>query len=318
MAEVPIDPHYADMLPSIQAGLDSLFHGDNPYRAYHDIASWEIRFVYGPGLWGPFILPYLAGVDLRLMTLLCGMAIPAVILMYAILWAGVYHDGPLALLMIITSFVICNNYAFIMFFPVAHTFVYWPFFLLFCLAIQTKRLWTATILLGWLLLCRTTMISIAPVYFIFLFKTQRKTIFQHAGLFLLTVILPMLPFIVWDYQSLLDNMILNYTTVIKAYAWNTPDVINISFGLTPLLVQLHLERCAFFAQVAILLLFYIILFRIHDADQWLMCMPYALLLFSFTTIWPVMYLFLDVFIFLTAIIAAKIMASVYNVRRIQP
>ncbi len=147
------------------------------------------------------------------------------------------------------------------------------------------------------------MISLVPIYFIYLFKTKRTSLWNHLGLWILAVGLPMLPFLILDPHTLLHNMIFHYTTVIKHYAWNTPGVMDVSFGLTPILVQCHLQRFVGLAQGILLLGFYLMVFwKMNNRDQWLMSMPYALLLFSFTTIWPVVYLFLDVFLFMTSVI----------------
>ncbi len=150
MARIPIDPQLADMLPAIQAGLDSLFEGRNPYHAYHDIASWEIRFIYGPGLWGPFIIPYLLGIDLRYITLIGGMGVPVLLLVYTIVWSRFVKDVGLLAILFLTAFTLCNNHATTMFFPVAHTFVYWPLFPIFCYTFLTERHRMSTLLLGWL------------------------------------------------------------------------------------------------------------------------------------------------------------------------
>ena len=61
---IPIAPIYADMLPLIQEVCETLIAGNNPYtRSY--FMPWEIPLTYWPGLWMPYLITHVPGIDSR-------------------------------------------------------------------------------------------------------------------------------------------------------------------------------------------------------------------------------------------------------------
>lgn len=300
---IPIDPYRADMLPKIQAGLNTLLSGHNLYKAYYDIAPWEIRFGYGPVLWAPYLIPHLLRIDLRFLNIFCLLFIPAVVLLAALILSFRKNLAHVLVLMAL-AYVICNDKGLLSFIKIGHTPVYWPLLFFLCYCFSTNRFRTTSFILALLLAARTTMIVIMPIFFMFLLKYQRRYFFQCVLITGITLFLLFIPFILLDHNMLIENMVLKYPRVVAEAIWTRPEWIYRTFGITGFLVKNHLEYYLTLIEIVSLLVIYCLtLWYMRTPKHALLWMAGALTVFSMTSIWPVIYLYFDVmFLFLCATI----------------
>ena len=71
----PLDPNRGDMLVIIEHAIAQFLSGGNPYGIHH--VPWDAPLSYGPVLWMPFILPRVFRIDLRIVTLVAQLVVPA-------------------------------------------------------------------------------------------------------------------------------------------------------------------------------------------------------------------------------------------------
>lgn len=306
---IPIDPMRADMLVVIREGIRTLLQGGDPYRLYN--VPWEAALPYGPVLWVPYILPYALKMDLRFLPVaaalfiaaLCGVA--ATVLGYRRQWLG-------ALVLLALELTVCLNLKLYHFIVIAHTPVYWPLIFLFCYLFSQGRSGPAAVTLGLLLAARATMTALVPIFFIYAIKGEvedRRLSLEGQGhkpglirlfvYFCTAAVTPFLPFAIWNFRSLWYSIYGNYFHLVKGFVWQSTDWVGRTFGTTGYLLsrgwQDHVEHL----QIGVMLSFYVLAWlRITHRAQALRWMGMALLLFSMTSLWPVYYLYLDVFVLL--------------------
>src|SRR5215471_4291400 len=157
-------PYPADMLIVIREATRRFLSGRTPYTTYRTYdAPWNMAMPYGPGLWGPFVLAQLLHLDFRFLTIAGELFVPV--------WCGAAavvewmrgRAAPsiawLALTAALVAALDVQGFTFI-----GHTPVYWPLFPLFAMAIARSRWTAAACLLGLLVLARTTMVAVIPVF----------------------------------------------------------------------------------------------------------------------------------------------------------
>ena len=302
---VPIDPMRADMLVRIREGMKSFLQGMNPYRLYY--APWEMPLSYGPVLWMPYILPHALRMDIRFLTIGAALFIAA---LFAIGATVLAHQRrwveALALLAVEVTF--CLNPALYDFIVIGHTPVYWPLLFTFCYLFSRGRTGPAAVALGLLIVARTSMVALVPVFFIYVLKDQieggdlRSRFIKPLLYFCLAAILPFLPFAILNFQSLWYGIVTRYPYIVKRVVWRGTDGgIFRTFGTTGFLLSRGWQHYVESVQAGVLLAFYVLgWFRIKSRGQALRWMGMALLVFSMTLLWPVYYLYLDVFVLLGA------------------
>jgi hypothetical protein len=295
---IPIDPNRADMLPVIQKGIGSFLNGFNPYQVYK--LPWNGYLAYGPVLWGPYIIPDYLRIDLRLLGLLCTLILPSFCAFVSIALAvrGAFLHS---LFLLALVFTLCHNNATIDFMAIAHTPVYWPLILFFCYTLSKGRWLLASLTLGLLIGARTTMIATIPVFFLYVFRNDRRKFIPCLLIFGATVLTIFLPFIIWDDQMLYHSMVGNYLVVVKPWVWyHQREWINHTFGITAYLLSRHWEAYLPSIQAILLLPIYALTWRYAKHPQILKWMATALFAFSLTSFWPISYIYLDVFTFFTS------------------
>jgi hypothetical protein len=294
---VPIDPYRGDMLVVVREGLRRFLRGMNPYTIYH--VPWPAPLPYGPMLWAPYAIPMLMHVDLRFLSVTAALLVPvacgaaaiasvrrgrlaaasgALLMLGAIGWSG-----PLA-----------------QFMAAGHTPIYWPLVALFAWLVARERWRAAAVALGLLVVARTTMIAVVPVLLIAVWLRDRRRFAAACALVVLAVALPFLPFAIWDPRALSYALYGSYETIIKTVVWPDPTVPH-TIGLTGVLLTHHLHRFVEAIQVAVMTIVYVaswVLMRRGRAPVAVMAV--ALLAFSMTTLWPVTYIYFDVFLMFAA------------------
>lgn len=305
----PPDPYRADMLVVISAAITRFLAGGNPYVHYQ--VPWDIAFAYGPMLWLPYVIPHWLQIDLRVLTLPCQLTIPAVFGLAGIIQVARGRWLPAASLLAL-AWTIAFEPNLLAFHAIGHTQVYWPLLLIFALLLAADD-WTAcSLLMALLVAARSTMVSMVPVFFLTL-RARRELTLRRTLLFAGTLVIMFGPFLVIDPCGLVDAMYGSYMRVVKGWVWHSTPWAVEAFGITGMLLGHGLERYVEAVQLVALAAVYVAAwFRIRAGarpEPWLVL---ALLTFSMTTLWSVIYIYFDVWLFA----AAALMATAWpNTRR---
>lgn len=295
-------PIGADMLIVIREGTRRLLDGMNPYAHYltYD-APWDMVLPYGPLLWGPYLLPQLFAVDLRVVTIVGELTVP--------IWIGVAaalearrQRLPAALAWLALLFLLVLGMHVNAFSLMGHTPSYWPLLLPFAWLVTTRRWQWAAFVLGALLVARTTMVALVPVLLIAIWMHDRARFRRALVLIAAPAAVLLTPFALWDVTALWENMVTSYPRIVKSVVWvpRLDGVID-TIGLTGWLIAHGRQRWVEGAQVLALLLACLAAWRaIRRGHAPLPWMAVALTAFSMTSLWPVFYLYFDVLLLLAA------------------
>ena len=293
----PLDPNRGDMLVIIEHAIAQFLARGNPYAIHH--VPWDAPLSYGPVLWLPFVVPYVLAIDLRIVTLAAQLVVPACLVAAASLRAG-RGDMARAAALAGLAAALALNPDVLRFHPIGHTQIYWPLLLVFAASLAGRRWIAAAICLGLLVAARTTMIALVPVFFLYLW-TERVLTPRHFLAFALAAALPFVPFVAADPGSVYYAMFGVYLKVMKGFVWYSTTWTQNTYGITGRLLERGLERYVEITQVAALVVTYGLSWRSlrHGGrpEPW---MAVALLVFSMTTLWPVGYLYFDVWILLAS------------------
>ncbi len=293
---IPHDPQRADMLIVVQLGIRRMLQGNNPYTIYH--LPWDAPLPYGPMLWAPYVVPFLLRADIRFVTVLGEMFVPAACAIGAVTAAT---RGRWLTTVAWTSALaaVCFNPDLDRFASIGHTPAYWPLIALFTWLVAAERWDGAAIAMGLLVVARTTMVAVAPVFLMAVWWHARPRLLRALLLTLVSAALPFLPFAFWDAPALSYALYGSYENVIKTFVWPSTSWVQHTIGITGLLLSNHLNRWVEAIQIVVMIGVYAIGWRaIRHGRPPLPWMALALLAFSMTTLWPVTYLYFDVFLLL--------------------
>ena len=169
------------MLIVIREATRRFLNGRTPYTTYRTYdAPWNIAMPYGPGLWGPFLVPQLLRLDFRFLTIVGELFVPV--------WCGVAAivesargrlAGAAAWLAVLAALVLAFDIQ--GFTLIGHTPVYWPLLPLFAAMTWRSRWVHAACLLGVLVVARTTMVAVVPVFLMAAWTTDRRRFTLGAG-----------------------------------------------------------------------------------------------------------------------------------------
>ena len=310
----PPDVYRADMLPVIEAGAREFLAGRNPYTTYEHI-PWRPTLPYGPPLWLPFTLPVFARADVRILTLITYTTVVAIFCLTAAYSAAARRW--MASLTVAAGAVFLALHPDIhAFYPIAHTPVYWPLLICFAALLRANRWTAAAAVLGLLVSTRTPMLSLVPVFLMAAYHQRRFTasVLMWFGL---AALAPLVPFVVRDASAVRYAMYGSYENTVKKGVWLTNDIFN-TYGSTAWLLERGLNQFVEIAQLASMLVVYAAAWRALAARAnpapWL---TLALLVFSLTTLWPVSYLFFDVWVLgISALAVASIPVRAIRLRPI--
>lgn len=298
----PPDPYRGDMLVIIEHAIAKFLGGGNPY-AVHQV-PWDAPLSYGPTLWMPYVVPHLLNTDPRILSLAAQLVVPAACFLAAGRRAADGRSWRPALLCTAGALIALSP-DIRAFHPIGHTQIYWPLLLLFCLFMAGSRWTAAAICLGLLVAARTTLVALVPVFFLYLLAT-RSLRPRHAIAFILSALLPFVPFVLADAASVRYAMFGVYLKVMKGYVWQSTTWAVETYGITGRLLESGLERYVELVQLASLALTYALAWRSlrrgARPEPW---MALALLVFSMTTLWSVIYLYFDVWVLLTSALVAR-------------
>jgi hypothetical protein len=294
----PHDPNRADMLVVIQLGIRRLLQGHTPYAMYQ--VPWPATLPYGPVMWAPMIVPYLLHADVRFATVLGALVVPTTCALLAIARANSDDlAGAAASLVVLAAIVFSPNLR--AFMAIGHTPAYWPLLPIFAWALHRQRWTTAAILCGLLIVARTTMVALVPALIIAVWQRQRPRAAVTIAILAATVVLPLLPFAIADFASVRYAFYGSYQTVIKGFVWTSTTWAQNTVGVTGWLLAHGWNRAVEPVQAVAMFTTATItwsgLRRGDDAAPWA---AFSLLVFSMTTLWPVVYLYFDVFLLLVS------------------
>ena len=292
--------YQADMLIVIREATRRFLSGRTPYATYRTYdAPWNMAMPYGPGLWGPFLVAQLLRLDFRFLTIAGELFVP--------LWCGVAAvvewlrgnvSSAIRWLLILAALVLTFDIQ--SFTLIGHTPVYWPLLPLFAAAAGRSKWAHAACLLGILVLARTTMVALIPVLLLAVWHDDRPRLPLVLAVLTGTIAAGLLPFVVWDYRSIWDNMVLSYPRVMREAVWPVLARGGIeTIGLTEWLIERHREALVMPAQLLVMGGVYAAAWRAirQDASP-LPWMALALFAFSMTSLYPVHYLYYDVLLLL--------------------
>ncbi len=290
----PNDTSRPDMLTLVDRGVRQIVRGRNPYTTYY--IPYKTTLSYGPMLWGPYVIPHVLHADLRFVSLVGQLFVPTACALCATALAAegrLASAGAWVALLAILAF----NEPLRLFASYAHTPVYWPLMALFAWLAARERWTAAAVACGLLVVARTTMISIAPVVLMAAWHRDRLQSPKVLALLTASILVPFLPFALWDWSALSYSMYGAYETVIKTIVWDKGGARD-TIGLTGLLLRLGWPSAVEPAQIVVMIGVYaaawVALRRGRRPLPW---MGLALFAFSATTLWPVQYIHFDVFLF---------------------
>jgi len=305
----PIDSNRADMLPVIAAVLRRVLKGQNPYGIYQ--VPWEAPLGYGPVLWVPYFIPYFLHADLRIVTLFGGLMLPIWCAAAAVVHAMRRDVLGAATWLILTGTILANP-DLTYFMTVGHTPSYWPLLPLFAVLATAERWKAAALVLGLIVVGRSTMVAGVPIFLMTVWVHDRPAALSAILLCAAPIVLLMGPFAIWDPHALWYGMVAVYPHVIKQAVWSVPDgAIAHTIGVTGWLVSHHLERIVEATQVFMVLAVWIAgWFAVRRGARPLPWMALATLAFCMTTLWPLYYIYFDVLLlFVAAAIGESIVAA---------
>lgn len=310
---IPIDPYRADMLVVIQQGLHRLMLGRDPYALYH--VPWEAPLPYGIVLWAPFLIPELFRADLRLVTLVGALVLPAIMTAASVALARRRQPFAAAAALAVAVAWLASP-ALAGFVTIGHTPAYWPLLPLFAWLVAEER-WTAAAgVLGLLIVGRTTMVAIAPVFAMAIWQRDRRHLARDVAAVAVPLVVLFVPFALWNWSTFEYGLYGSYQRVMKGFVWASTNWAQQTIGLTGFLLRAHLSRLVEGSQVIALAITYALAWRAlrrgADPGGW---MAVALCVFSMTTLWPVMYIYFDVIILLAS---AVVFASTAVRRSVTP
>jgi hypothetical protein len=295
-------PYGADMLIVIREATRRFLNGRTPYATYRSYdAPWNMAMPYGPALWGPFLLAQWLRLDFRFLTIVGELFVP--------LWCGVAAivesargriGGAAVWLAVLAALVLAFDVQ--GFTLIGHTPVYWPLLPLFAVMVGRARWAAAACLLGALVVARSTMVAVVPVFLMATWTADRRRFPRVLAVLAITITAALAPFAVWDYHAVWDNMVLSYPRVMKEAVW--PVLVRSgmeTIGLTEWLLERHREALVVPAQVLVMIGVYGATWRaIQRGATPLPWMALALFAFSMTTLYPVHYLYYDVLLLLVS------------------
>jgi hypothetical protein len=293
----PLNVYKADMLPVIEAGVRTFLAGRSPYTIYEHI-PWRPTLPYGPPLWFPFTLPVLARTDLRVLTLLGYLTVIGTCC-FAIAYSAAARRWTASIGLAGITLFLAAHPDIHAFYPIAHSPVYWPVLLAFCALLRAERWTAAAAVLGLLVSTRTPMLSVVPVFLMAAYHQHKLT----RGLLVWLAVAalgPFAPFLLHNATAVRYAMYGSYQDTVKKAVWLTGDIFE-TYGTTALLLGRGLSNYVELAQLVCMLVVYVAAWRALAARAnplpWL---ALSLLVFSLTTLWPVSYLYFDVWVILVS------------------
>ncbi len=306
LREILIHPHdsqRADMLVVIQAGIKRLLRGENPYTIYQ--VPWPAPLPYGPVMWAPFIVPHLLHADVRFVTILGALFVPTCAAVAAVAAAERGRLAPAAAFAILLA-AIALNADLHRFIAIGHTPAYWPVLAAFAWVVARQRWLAAAMLCGLLIVGRSTMVSVAPVLLMAVWLRARARFIGALVVLAAAALLPYLPFAIADLSALKYALFDSYQSVMKGFVWTSTTWVQHTIGATGLLLSRGWKGAVELVQVAAMLAVYAAAWRaIRRGRAPLPWMGLALLAFSMTTLWPVIYVYFDVFLLLACAALAE-------------
>jgi hypothetical protein len=197
---------------------------------------------------------------------------------------------------------VLSNPDFAEFTPVAHTPAYWPLLPLFAVLVAGERWQAAAVVLGLIVVGRSTMAAGAPIFVLWIWVNRRPLAFRVLVAFLAPIVLLILPFALWDPHALWYGMVSHYAPDIKTIVWPVRNQgVDLTIGLTGSLVSHGHQRFVEVSQFCAMILVYVIAwFAIRRGARPIPWMVLAVLAFCMTTLWPMYYIYFEVLLLLIA------------------
>lgn len=168
IGSVPIDPQRADMLPLVSGACGVLAEGGNPYTRVFEM-PWELPLTLWPGMWGPYLLPYTLGIDLRWLHVAVVLLIAGIFASFMLEGIG-KGKGPARVTPIVAGagiVLLLLSPQLIHYTSTIQTPPLWLWIALLCAAIIRGRSLLAALWLGLAMASRQTLVVVAPILTIY-------------------------------------------------------------------------------------------------------------------------------------------------------
>jgi hypothetical protein len=285
ICKLPLNPQLSDTLPWIQAGIENLLRGENPYQAY-DLGPGTNPHPlnYLPMMWLPYVPFVAAGVDLRLLGIL------------ALLWIIVIirrstRDSDVTWVPVMITVVLSPFFA-----PRAglYEYAYWLFLVLSYREMYREQWYRASILWGLSLAAQKIVLFLMPFYAILLWKKRGPWgAAKHIGLVALVAITILAPFALWSPSGFVyGSFSFHQQQINLPVSLHKALALLEGFSLVPILRSLDLSHCLQAVQVAFLvLLSYLAVSRVRSVVDSLrfMALSYTIFLMLNPICWTYLY-----------------------------
>jgi hypothetical protein len=295
----PITATRADMIPLIQSALrDFWVLHHSPYRA-HEVGHWWVAMTFMPGLWLPFSIPFLAGVDIRTWSLFG--VVGACLLLLADGTANAVRArhratrvACAATLLAPAFLLFAETFRFMM--DYLHLGGYWLALVLWGLALRKGSHRLAGVLFALCVLSRPYMVLAVPLYAAWSWNRWRRDRSAVLGTWTAIIVtgsLLGLPFLLHDPRQFVAGVLVGYDQMlgyhIEVERWRTH-----GFGLTGLLFEWGGFAWKLrFALLSVGVLLVLTARRLHEARTLLLVVAAALFLFLWFAIIPWFYVFVS-------------------------
>ncbi|MBX3727688.1 MAG: hypothetical protein KF858_00755 [Candidatus Sumerlaeia bacterium] len=295
----PIAAVRADMIPLVQSALRDFWTlHQSPYHA-HEVGHWWVAMTFMPGLWLPYSIPFLAGVDIRTWSLFG--VVGACLLLVAGGTANAVHARDratriaCAATLLAPAFLLFGEtFRFMM--DYLHLGGYWLALVLWGLALRKGSHRLAGVLFALCVLSRPYMVIAVPFYAAWSWNTWRRdrmAVLHTWVAMLATGSLVGLPFLLHDPRQFIAGVLVGYDQMlgyhIEVERWRTH-----GFGLTGLLFECGwFDWKLRFALLSVGVLLVLTARRLHDACALLLVVAAALFLFLGFAIIPWFYVFVS-------------------------
>jgi len=288
----PITPLRADMLPVIEMAIRRLATGHDPYGMYE--MPWLVPLPYGPVMWVPFTIPVALGIDMRAVTLVGVLFVPAWCAIAATVDASRRRwSSAIGWLIVLAAIVLNPDLR--RFSTIGHSPAYWPLILPFAALVRRERWLGAAALLALLLVGRSTTIAIVPVFFMTVWIRAPQALTRALLVWAAVVAVLIVPFFLWDPPAMWYGMVASYPRIMKQSVWvHFPQWVTDTIGLTGWLLARHravlVEASQMIAMAAVWAASWGAIRRGRAPLPWMAC---SLAVFCMTSLWPVYYIYFD-------------------------
>lgn len=302
----PMTPTKGDMVPLIESALRSFWlEHDFPYKG-HEVAEWWVWLTFLPGLWLPFSVPFLAGVDIRIWSA-AGLGAAGWLLFldaaFGLVRSESWRSRAALLPAAVAPFVLLHATTFFETLPILHLGGFWLFVVAWAMCLKHGSNFLAGLFFGLCVLSRPYMVVLIPFHGVFSYwqwrDGNRSAVWRTWSAAAIAFLAVMVPFLLVDAKGVVYGTLVGYeqalTHHVESNRWTAH-----GYGLTGLLSEIGLyETKLLLAAILELTLLAFVAPRLRTARAMLIVSALALFLFLGFSIIPWFYTFVTPALILT-------------------